>query len=150
MRRAEVDEVVICLKHWRREYLWPVIVAGVIFAASSRSRVAAPEGIPHVDKVAHFGVYGLLATLLCRLKPGWRGAVLGLTGAAVFGASDEWHQTYVPGREADLGDWITDTLGAAVAVGLYSGVERYRRLLEAPVWRRSAMEREGADADGGG
>ena len=119
---------------FRREYFWPVAVAALIFAASSRSRVAAPEGIVHVDKVAHFSVYGLLATLVCRLRPGWKGAGLGLLAASAFGLTDEWHQSFVPGRETSFSDWIADTLGAALAVALYVGVDAYRRLLEAPLW----------------
>jgi len=124
---------------FRREWLWPVLVAGLIIAASSRSRVAAPEGIAHVDKIAHFSVYGLLATLLCRLQPGWRGAAWGLAGASLFGMTDEWHQSFVPGRATDVGDWVADTAGAAVAVGLYAGVGWYRRALEMPVWRGRAV-----------
>lgn len=127
---------------FRREYLWPLLIAGLIFAASSRSRVAAPGGIPHIDKVAHFSVYGLLATLLCRIRPGWRGAVGALLGASLFGVTDEWHQSFVPGRETDWGDWLADTLGAALAVSLYAGVESYRRLLESPVWPRPAQRVE--------
>jgi VanZ family protein len=114
-----------------------VLIAALVFAASSRSRVASPEGIAHVDKFAHFGVYALLGTLIARTKPGWRGAWRGLWVASLFGATDEWHQAFVPGRSPDLGDWVADTTGAALAVALYAGVGWYRRLLEWPLgWPR--------------
>ena len=88
------------------------------------------------DKVVHFCVYGLLATLVCRLGRGWRGAAVALVVASLYGASDEWHQSTVPGRAAELADWVADTLGAATAVVLYTGWAAYRNLLERPLWRR--------------
>ena len=70
------------------------------------------------------------------LRPDWRGAVLALITVSFFGATDEWHQSFVPGREADLLDWLADTSGAALAIGLYVLVRPYRELLERG-WTRS-------------
>ncbi|PAW65540.1 MAG: hypothetical protein B9S34_10790 [Opitutia bacterium Tous-C1TDCM] len=121
----------------RRAVVWPLAIAALIFVASSRSQVAGVD-ISMSDKVVHFCVYGLLATLVCRVGRGWRGAVLGLVVASVYGASDEWHQSTVPGRAAELADWVADTLGAATAVVLYTGWGAYRKLLETPLrWRRA-------------
>lgn len=113
----------------------------MIFYASSRSRIAAPP-VANVDKYGHFLVYGLLATLLCRCGAGWRAAGAALLAASAFGASDEWHQSFVPGRSSDVRDWVADTLGAALAVALYTGWARYRRVLETTLVRR------GSRADG--
>jgi VanZ family protein len=33
----------------------------------------------------------------------------------LFGATDEWHQSFVIGRLADPYDWAADTLGATSA-----------------------------------
>lgn len=113
-----------------RRWIWVALVAGTIFLASSREVVATP-GLPGPeDKYAHFLVYGLLGTLLCRLRHGWGAACWAVAAASLFGLSDEWHQTFVAGRDASVGDWIADTLGAALAVGLYRAVPWYRRLLE--------------------
>jgi VanZ family protein len=117
-----------------RAYFWPIAFATLVLLASHRPRLASPH-VVNADKVAHFGVYGLLGTLVCRLRPGWPGAVLGLVAASGFGATDEWHQSFVPGRDSSLDDWIADTLGAALAVTLYAGWGWYRRLLEKPIWR---------------
>jgi len=111
-----------------------VAVAGLIFLASSRSHLVS-SGVPQGDKVAHFAVYGLLGTLVCRLGRGWRAAVWAVVAASAFGVSDEWHQSFVPGRSTEVADWVADTLGAAVAVGLYAGWGRYRRTLERPMAR---------------
>eukprot|EP01035_Chromulina_nebulosa_P049365 gene49365-67042_t len=67
---------------------------------------------------------------------GWRGAVGSVLAASADGVSDEWHQSVVPGRSVEVADWLADTLGAAVAVGLYAGVPAYRRLLEMPLGRK--------------
>lgn len=116
-------------------------MALLVVTASGRSRVAGPE-VTHFDKVAHFCVYGLIASLVCRMRPGWRWALCALAITSFFGFTDEWRQSYTPGRDADVGDWIADTLGAAVAVSLYAGWRWYRELLEFPLWpwgRRPAV-----------
>lgn len=129
-----------------RAYFWPVAIAVLIISASHRSRVASPE-IVNIDKLAHFAVYGLLATLLCRLGSGWRAAWGALMLASAFGASDEWHQSFVPGRESELADWVADTCGAALAVVLYQGSTHYRRLLEWPLFGRRGATPPGPGAE---
>ena len=54
---------------------------------------------------------------------------------SVFGASDEWHQSFTPGRSATVADWVADTLGAGLAAAVYAGWAGYRGLLERPMWR---------------
>lgn len=125
----------------KRALIWPVIIAVLIISASHRPTVASPD-ITNIDKFAHFGVYGLLATLLCRLREGWKGAVGALLIASAFGATDEWHQSFVPGREPEFADWVADTCGAAVAVALYWGSTWYRRWLEKPVIPVARVNRE--------
>ena len=34
--------------------------------------------------------------------------------ASLYGATDEFHQSFVPGRDSDVLDWVADTLGAAL------------------------------------
>jgi VanZ family protein len=43
--------------------------------------------------------------------------VIGL--CALYGASDEFHQAFVPYRTPDILDWITDVAGAALGVAAY-------------------------------
>ena len=84
------------------------------------------------DKGLHFVEYGTLgALLLFALR--WNGAdrglalVLALVGASVYGASDELHQAFVPGRSCDLQDWVADTLGGAMGAGLLALALRLAR-----------------------
>jgi VanZ family protein len=120
----------------RIQLLWAVAIASLIVVASSRARVAGPP-IVNIDKMSHFAVYGLLATLVCRIGTGWRAAAWSLLVVSAFGASDEWHQSWVPGRTSEFADWVADTSGAALAVTLYVGWRWYRDLLEMPLrWPR--------------
>ena len=67
-------------------------------------------------KLAHVTVYGILTALLfgaLRIHIRNKGYVL-LAAALVailYGISDEWHQTFVPGREGTLRDVAIDALG---------------------------------------
>ncbi len=122
---------------FRRNLVWPILFAAVVVGASHRSQVASPH-IANIDKLAHFAVYGMLATLTCRLGNGWRAAWLALAMTSLFGATDEVHQSFVPGRMASMADWVADTLGALLAVGLYRGWTPYRRLLEMSIGRKRA------------
>lgn len=127
----------------RRDWIWPLVVAATIFLASSRE-ANAPEftrWIPRFDKLAHFSVYGLLGTLMLRGLGRRRWAPwLAIAAVSLFGASDEWHQSFVPGRSCEVADWVADTLGAALAVGLYRGWGGYRRLLESALVRPTRVK----------
>lgn len=115
----------------RRRWAFALAVAGLVVVASSRSAVAGPA-INNFDKVVHFSVYGLLGTLVLRAlggrHGGWAVAIVSL-----FGVSDEIHQYFTPGRSMEFGDWVADTLGAAVAVVLYTQWAWYRGKLEQPL-----------------
>jgi len=113
------------LKGW----IWPGLVASTIVVASSCSQVAGPD-VPGIDKVEHALIYGLLATLVVRngFLPGY--GWLAVLIVSIFGVSDEWHQSFTPGRSVEVADWLADTIGAALAVFLYAGWAWYRGLLE--------------------
>jgi hypothetical protein len=69
--------------------------------------------VPPVDKIAHAGVFGLIALMLWfffdRKYPL---LVIGLV--AMTGAVDEVHQLFLPGRFAEVSDWIADVVGAGL------------------------------------
>lgn len=107
----------------RRLTLWtPAILwAAIIFALSARQFAPGYRPLfPHADKLQHIGVYGVLGWLVSRplrrshdLSPA-RAALVALLIAAVYAATDEWHQSFVPTRSADALDWIADAIGAAL------------------------------------
>jgi VanZ family protein len=114
-----------------------ILVATTIWFASGRPRAGGPD-VPGLDKVAHALVFGFLATLLRRTPElslkSWVWAAL---AASAYGALDETHQAYVPGRGFEWADMAADTAGAFLAVGLYVHWPAYRRLLETPLLRRT-------------
>jgi VanZ family protein len=116
---------------WLPAMAWAV----TIYALSSRSTVPAPE-IPYVDKVLHFGAYAVLGALLAfgaarsRLR-----MAAALAIGLLYGASDEIHQMFVPGRSPDVLDWAADAAGVITACYFYTR------------WR---SRRAAATADAGG
>ena len=80
----------------------------LIFALSHRADIQAPgwfDAVPHSDKTMHFLLYVVLGALCAnalsreRIVFLRRNALwLALAWAALYGASDEWHQSFVPGR----------------------------------------------------
>jgi hypothetical protein len=115
-----------------RGWLWPLLLATMIIVASGRGELAAPQ-VAGGDKVTHFLMFGLLATLVVRNGFTPRHAWIAVLLVSLFGATDEWHQSFTPGRRVELADWVADTLGAAVAVAAYLGSPAYRALLERPL-----------------
>lgn len=121
----------------RRLSLWlpPLAYMGVIFYLSSQSQ-PLPELTEHVwDKALHAIEYAGLGLLVVRALRGERlpwGAAIVVTIAIVsaYGASDEWHQSFVPMRDADVRDWMVDTLGAAIGSMVYFGARFGKRRAE--------------------
>ncbi|MBU0985911.1 MAG: VanZ family protein [Proteobacteria bacterium] len=110
-------------------YWFPIIFyCLLIFVQSSHP---SPEVIksdwPHVDKVLHFTAYALLGALFLRafyttrLKHRLKLIfTLSVLFSALYGISDEIHQSFVPYRTADAMDAMADILGSAFGVGVFS------------------------------
>ncbi len=115
---------------------WVAVLAwmGLIFTLSAQPR------LPHVvgslsdqlqDVLGHFTVYAVLAALLYWALAGVgasRPALFALLIVLLYALSDEFHQSFVPGRNPDVFDVMTDVAGAAVALLLIR-------------WRRSRRSR---------
>ena len=97
----------------------PLVYMAAIFHFSSESQ-PLPMLTEHVgDKLLHTIEYVGLAALMFRALGGeglgwWQSAVLTVTIVSAYGASDEWHQSFVPMRSSDAQDWLTDTLAGAI------------------------------------
>ena len=108
--------------------LWPWLPAlawaALIFFLSAQPVLVVELG-GDTDKLAHFLAYAVLGALLAyaQTRTGWPPAVACALGIA-YGASDEWHQSFVPGRSSDLADWVADAAGVLVAVALYHWMRR--------------------------
>jgi len=97
-----------------------------IFVVSSQpgDQLQLPE-LLNYDKAWHLLEYAILAvTCLFALHPtpaqARTSVALGVACfAALYGASDEFHQSFVPLRYSSLADVIADTLGASLVAGCW-------------------------------
>ncbi|MGB7217205.1 MAG: VanZ family protein [Vicinamibacterales bacterium] len=120
----------------RRVSLWlpPLVYMILIFHFSSESS-PMPDVTDRVwDKLLHATEYAGLAFLVCRALMGegvgWLlAACAALLLTSAYGASDEWHQAFVPLRSVDVRDWLADTIGAALGAAIYvTGLTKRRRM----------------------
>ena len=109
----------------RFTYYWlPVLLyCLLIFIQSS---FPASEHVPDFnfsDKLMHAAAYAVLGLLLYRALnamdkriPPARLIVLSIFLTALYGASDEIHQYFVPSRSAEFLDFAADAIGGGVGV----------------------------------
>lgn len=101
----------------------------------------SPETIDRVQTVVrkggHLTEYAILAFLLwrARRKPArrdrrpwnWNEAWFAVAGVALYAMSDEFHQSFVPSREASVRDVLIDTAGGLAGVAVIWLVGRWRK-----------------------
>jgi VanZ family protein len=97
--------------------LWLPVVAWalVIFAFSSVPHLGTDLGVwdTILRKLAHTLEYAVLGALLMRaLRRPWPALALGV----LYAASDELHQTFVPGRHGSPVDVAIDAVGIALGI----------------------------------
>ncbi len=117
------------LEYMRRRpllYYWLPLVGwmGLIFFLSAQPDFPQPQA-RWLDRLlsygAHMFLFGVLAVLWVRAlgqrSPAW---LVALALTAAYALSDEFHQSFVPGRCADPVDLLWDLLGALLALGLWA------------------------------
>ena len=96
------------------------ITMGVIFFLSHQSGQTLPlPPIVHLDKLLHILIYGLLAlTTLWVPSSEWHlnkpllVAFIVIAVGLVYGVLDEYHQSFIPGRNSSLEDILADVTGS--------------------------------------
>jgi VanZ family protein len=89
----------------------------LIFFLSSKSSLPVQSLFPLQDKIEHGIVFGILALFFYgsfkhRLAPSVLKRILVTTAmVAAYGAFDEFHQAFVPARDASLSDLAADVVG---------------------------------------
>lgn len=120
---------------WLAVIAWAAVIFG--FSSLHGSQVPGRFSVEgHLSEYAVFGV--LLWWAFGGARGGWKPVVAAIVVASLYGISDEWHQSFVPGRTPDPLDWATDTAAAAVAVLACWAIARSRAN------RRSSAEKPGA------
>ena len=101
--------------------------AGFIVGLTSVPGSDVPDvAVPHIDKLVHFALYAVLGLLVARAlrgaapdpraRPAIRTLMPWIGAIGLYAAVDEWHQRWIPGRSADLGDWCFDLAGGTLAL----------------------------------
>jgi VanZ family protein len=119
-----------------RYWLPPVFWMGLIFTLSAQPTLPKhPDTLLDLilKKAAHIIEYGILAVLLWRALSRGRGAhsrsalVTAFFVSVLYAASDEYHQTFVPGRNGTPVDVGIDAVGSLVALLAVGSLGRKRR-----------------------
>ena len=95
------------------------LIAGTLWFLSSQSTLPQPPGPLAWDKLQHLLAYGVLGFAIgLWISPGfwnrrpWLAVLSTTLIGAVYGAIDEIHQYFVPGRHSNVWDWVANTLGS--------------------------------------
>lgn len=102
-----------------------VCIMGIIFYLSHQPNdFAELPPLIGVDKLLHIIAYSSLAgTFLYALKPLVHNSNRSVTAVVIvlfciiYGISDEFHQSFIPGRFSSIWDVLADGLGALLVVG---------------------------------
>ncbi|MFY9803272.1 MAG: VanZ family protein [Candidatus Acidiferrales bacterium] len=127
------------LKRWWPAIVWAIAISSFstgAFTSENTSRIILPILhflFPHaspdtlafmhhiIRKCAHFTEYFIFSLLILRgFRAGEKGtrlrwALLTILIVAGYASLDEFHQSFVPGRTAAVGDVLIDTSGGATA-----------------------------------
>jgi VanZ family protein len=104
-----------------------------IYYLSDQPSLPTPMLFLHQDKLFHATAYAVLAFFamgyFSRVLANYRFAlIVAFVFAALYGATDEWHQSFVEGRDADVYDWLADMLGAALLLLVVSKCRFFKRV----------------------
>ena len=105
------------------KYHLPALLYGILIISLSTIAYLKSPHIRHIplDKVAHFIEYGIFAFLVHRsfshlsqkIRP-LTAMLMAFTFILLFASADETCQRFVPGRDANIFDFLSDLLGAVV------------------------------------
>jgi VanZ family protein len=102
----------------------PLIIYWIVLFIATTIPVESVPKIAVSDKMNHLAAYFLLSVLLYMTLIYQRksfflfnnAAITALLIAAFYGAFDEIHQLFVPGRFAEFLDWLADVAGSLLGV----------------------------------
>jgi len=131
-RRPPLTASARTLLGWLPAAMW----SAVIFAGSSVPGSSIPGRFSVLGHLSEYAVLGALVCFAVRGLPQRRAIAIALLACALYGASDELHQAFVPLRTPDPRDWGTDVIGAALGAGLFFAIRAW-----AARWRPMRQER---------
>ncbi|MGH8526358.1 MAG: VanZ family protein [Gammaproteobacteria bacterium] len=98
---------------WMMAIGWSVVMVAV----SDWPR--RPDVVNESDKLVHIAAYGVLAFLVARAvndyrRNRWQLWLAVLVGCVSFAGLDEFHQSFISYRSADIADWLADCIGVLI------------------------------------
>ncbi|MFC1662665.1 VanZ family protein [Patescibacteria group bacterium] len=108
------------LIYWLPPILWAVIIYKISSVPNLKSGLVDAIDLI-LRKLAHFAEYGLLSILVYRAfslnRPNRKSIILiAWIVASLYAITDEWHQTFVIGRQGSAVDVMIDSAGALFGV----------------------------------
>jgi VanZ family protein len=102
----------------------PLIIYWIILFIATTLPVQSVPSFAISDKLHHLAAYFVLScllylTLVYQRKSEYlfnKASIAAFVIASVYGALDEIHQMFVPGRFAEFLDWVADASGAVLGV----------------------------------
>lgn len=120
------------LKYWLPTLLW----AFLIFNMSGRSSIHTTDVYWQdfvFKKTAHFIEYFIFAVLIYRSLKNTTGfskekiLILSFVITVFYAASDEFHQSFIPGREPRIRDVVIDAIGATTGLIALQKIDKLRK-----------------------
>ncbi len=141
----------------RRPLAWSAVALWLAFIFYWSAQSSLPEfdqSLPDLllKKGAHVAVFAVLALLTYRALRHDTGHVVALVSAAAvavgYGALDEFHQSFVAGRNAAALDVLIDTAGATMALATLHYWHNLRLITSPNQGARQQFHQKGSDFDG--
>lgn len=125
-------------KYYLPAFLW----AALLFFLSSLTSMEIPKlTIQFSDLYLHFVAYSAFGYFLTMaffapdLQFSQKKIFIAILIGMVYGASDEVHQMYVPGRMATVSDWIADSLGVMFGLFIFIKFPAIFKFIDAKILR---------------
>lgn len=120
-------------------WLPPIIWGTIIFSFSSLHTISTTDfylGDFLIKKTAHIMEYGIFATLLYRALVNsnikkenamWISILIAFS----YGMTDEFHQSFTPGRTPTVRDVLIDTAGASIFIyGIIGNIKKMPKIIQ--------------------
>jgi len=91
-----------------------IVWMAAIFGLSALSGDSVPSGPPALGHFVLYTILGVLCYVALPEEQPLRRLVFAVALASLYGVTDEFHQSFVPGRVPDVMDWVVDTAGATL------------------------------------
>lgn len=102
-------------QRWALVVVWMVVIFA--FSAQPKDNLDLGQDV-WVSKLAHVIEYAVLGWLVQRASGVRRAWWVSLLVAVAYAATDEFHQSFVPGRTSRVTDVLIDAVGASMGVFL--------------------------------